>query len=156
MDGSLILRTNTNMAIELSQVRYYTDSDTYHYSVDNRPIQDLAANMEILKEEIQRITSVSLAHEADSNKTLPEAGVVTLVFVATLSATRFVYLNDANARYGDKARVVRTSAATGGSLLTIVGNGTSMKNLSVSQWAEFEFIETLSGGRWFQTGFGSL
>lgn len=40
------------MTIQLTPVRYYSDNDVYHYTVDNRPLQDLAANDAALLAEI--------------------------------------------------------------------------------------------------------
>lgn len=36
-------------------VRYYTDQDVYHYTVDNRPLQDLASNDAVLEEAINTL-----------------------------------------------------------------------------------------------------
>jgi hypothetical protein len=41
------------MSISLTPIRYYTANDPKHYIVDNRPIEDVAANIEILKDELE-------------------------------------------------------------------------------------------------------
>lgn len=43
--------------ISLNTVRYYTDADVYHYTVDNRPLQDLASNDQILLNAIQSLSA---------------------------------------------------------------------------------------------------
>jgi hypothetical protein len=35
-------------AISLGTVRFYTNQDVYHWTVDNRPLQDLSSNDAIL------------------------------------------------------------------------------------------------------------
>jgi hypothetical protein len=35
--------------VTFNNVRYYTDTDVYHYTVDNRPLQDLASNDVLLQ-----------------------------------------------------------------------------------------------------------
>lgn len=42
------------MAITLTTIRYYTQADPYYYTVDNRPLTDLASNDTILSNEIQK------------------------------------------------------------------------------------------------------
>lgn len=43
------------MAIDLTTIRYFTGSEPYHYTIDNRPLSDLEANDIILKEAIEDI-----------------------------------------------------------------------------------------------------
>lgn len=38
----------------LTPIRYYTSEDPYHYTVDNRPLQDLASNAETLAQSIDQ------------------------------------------------------------------------------------------------------
>ena len=45
------------MSITLPTVRYFGPNDPYHYSVDNRPLYDLAAGQAVLKDAIQVISS---------------------------------------------------------------------------------------------------
>ena len=45
------------MSTTLTTVRYYTQDDAYHYTIDNRPLQDLEANDLILKNAIDDITN---------------------------------------------------------------------------------------------------
>lgn len=42
-------------AITLNTVRYYTNQDVYHYTVDNRPLQDLASNDVILEQAVETL-----------------------------------------------------------------------------------------------------
>ena len=44
--------------ITLNTVRYYTGDDPYHYTVDNRPLQDLNSNDQILLSAIQNLTNI--------------------------------------------------------------------------------------------------
>jgi hypothetical protein len=41
--------------ITLNPVRYYTNQDVYHYTVDNRPLSDLASNDAVLEEAIETL-----------------------------------------------------------------------------------------------------
>ena len=45
------------MSINLPVIRYYTPADPYHYTVDNRPIYDLASGLMALKTGIEAISS---------------------------------------------------------------------------------------------------
>lgn len=45
------------MAVTLPEIRYYTPADPYHYSVDNRPIYDLAQGQVVLKNAIDTLAS---------------------------------------------------------------------------------------------------
>ncbi|MNK27665.1 hypothetical protein D3C87_460270 [compost metagenome] len=46
-----------DITTELGEVRYYTEDDVYHYSVDNRPLQDLASNDGILQAAIDALVN---------------------------------------------------------------------------------------------------
>ena len=43
------------MSINLVPIQYYTDTDVYHYTVDNRPLQNLEANDIILRNAIEAL-----------------------------------------------------------------------------------------------------
>lgn len=45
------------MAILLPEVRYYTPADPYNYSVDNRPLYDLAQGQAVLKSAIETVAA---------------------------------------------------------------------------------------------------
>ena len=45
------------MSIQLPVVRYYTPADPYNYTVDNRPIYDLANGMSVLKSAVETLSS---------------------------------------------------------------------------------------------------
>lgn len=51
------------MAIEdtLPEVRLYTEEDPYHYTIDNRPLSDLAARDDALINAIVAVTSIASA-----------------------------------------------------------------------------------------------
>lgn len=43
------------MTIQLTTVRYFTGDDPNHYTVDNRPLQDLAQNINIIKTAVETL-----------------------------------------------------------------------------------------------------
>lgn len=45
------------MSVNLSTIRYYGPDDAYHYTTDNRPLQDLEQNDIALKNAIDQITN---------------------------------------------------------------------------------------------------
>lgn len=45
------------MSIQLPVVRYYTPADPYNYTVDNRPIYDLANGLSVLKTAVETLSS---------------------------------------------------------------------------------------------------
>jgi hypothetical protein len=45
-------------SITLNTVRYYTGNDPYHYTIDNRPLQDLASNDVILQAAIENLSDI--------------------------------------------------------------------------------------------------
>ena len=59
--------------VTLNPVRYYTADDVFHYTVDNRPLQDLAANDVLLQETIDEYLGAALV----INGTSPDAGTIT-------------------------------------------------------------------------------
>lgn len=46
------------MALTLTAVRYYTQADPYYYTVDNRPLTDLAARDDALNAELAKRTNI--------------------------------------------------------------------------------------------------
>lgn len=45
--------------VTFNTVRYYTDADVYHYTVDNRPLQDLASNDVLLQSAIDILAAAT-------------------------------------------------------------------------------------------------
>lgn len=72
---------------------------------------------------------------------------ITQVWNTPLTAPRTVTLATVGVTNGGKFRVVRTTAATGASTLTVAG-----KALAAGQWCDAEF----NGTSWIETAFGSL
>lgn len=49
------------MPLTLTSVRYYTQADPYYYTVDNRPIEDLAARDDEIAAELEKRVNMVLA-----------------------------------------------------------------------------------------------
>lgn len=83
----------------------------------------------------------------DASITTSAGSAPILLFNTPLTAARTVTFG-----FNSKAqtyRVVRTSAATGASTLTV--NSTPSRTLAAGQWADFAY-----NGTWIETGFGNL
>lgn len=141
--------------ISLNTVRYFTDADVYHYTVENRPLTDLASNDEVLKLDLERQSPLTTADVGDANLTTGNSGRTTVFYNSPLTVDRAVTLNTTNPQDGDFVRVVRTVNSTGASSLHIQAGGSAPKLLAVGQWADYEFWGK-GLGIWMQTGFGSL
>jgi hypothetical protein len=141
--------------ITLNQVRVFTENDVYHYTVENRPVTDLASNDEILKTELERQSRVTTSDMGDADSSPVASGRITVFYNTPLTSARVVNLNITNPQDGDMVRVVRTTNATGASTLTIQGGGATHKILAVGQWTDYEFWGK-GLNLWMETGFGSL
>lgn len=61
------------LSISLTPVRFITADDIYHYSVDNRPLQDIDGNVTVLK---NAITTLANSYTTlPSNIVVPTSGV---------------------------------------------------------------------------------
>lgn len=139
--------------VTLVPVRYFTDADTYHYSIENRPMQDLAANDGLIINALRRQFAGTVV-TGDADTAAPDGGILTIVYNAPLTAVRAINLNLATPQDGDIVRVVRQSAASGASTLSVKRGATSLKNLAANQWGMFTYIGSLS--LWVETAFGTL
>jgi hypothetical protein len=74
------------------------------------------------------------------------------IFNTPLSVNRTVTLGVSGAVQGDKFRVVRTTAATGASTLSVIGSPTRV--LTVGQWTEYTF--NMNTAAWTETAGGTL
>ncbi|MDF2435464.1 MAG: hypothetical protein JWP44_5095 [Mucilaginibacter sp.] len=142
-------------SITLNTVRFITSDDVYHYTVDNRPLQDLESNDEILKVQLQRQSPLTTGDVGDANITTGASGKTTVFYNSPLTVDRAVTLNTTNPQDGDLVRVVRTAGATGSSSLHVQGGGATPKVIAAGQWVDYEFWGN-GLGIWMETGFGSL
>ena len=86
----------------------------------------------------------------DVSPVAPQGRYVTIRFTAAITADRTVTLNTTNPSMGDRVRVVRSAAATGGFNVIV---GSSLKSLSsASTWCDVEY----NGSAWILAASGSL
>jgi hypothetical protein len=141
--------------ITLNTVRVYTNEDVYHYTVDNRPLQDLIANDNILLSAIQANIALIARNQnqlvtvptTSASYTAPAGNNVTLFFnqALTLSIT---ITAEALPIQGDILRIVRSSLATGAFNVTF-----NSKNLSAaSESITWQF----DGTNWQEVSYGTL
>lgn len=81
----------------LNTVRYYTDDDVYHYTVDNRPLQDLASNDEILATAIEGLDPTTTTTAAASTLTGSESALLNQSgnLVTSTTGTNAAFANSA-------------------------------------------------------------
>jgi hypothetical protein len=132
------------MTIELNEVRLYTDDDVYHYTVDNRPLQDLASNDEILAEAINNLdpsVAPAPASVADYPSLRAYAGQSTSINVTGYYAT--------SAPIGIAGLFVRddsdTSSVDNGGTIIVAANNKRWKRVFAGP-ANIQWFATLVGG----------
>jgi hypothetical protein len=131
--------------VTFNTVRFYTEDDSYHYTVDNRPLQDLASNDTLLQAAIDEVNvSVSnlmpvVVSPGDVNITVTEAPNTFVYYSSPITATRTVTMPSIVDGQICTVRVTRASTATGGFSISIKQpGGATIKSLaSVSTWADF-------------------
>jgi len=76
--------------IILPEVRFHTEDDAYHYTVDNRPLEDLSSRDDVLAAAIDRQKSVEL--RGDGSFVLTSADKFYQYFRTALTADRTIEL----------------------------------------------------------------
>jgi hypothetical protein len=128
--------------LTLNTVRYYTLSDVYHYTVDNRPLQDLASNDGILLNAILRATPQLVT--VTGSTTAPTGCNVTIFYNQALT-TNATITAEASPQNGDILRIVRSANATGAFNVTFNGKSLTTAGTSImwqydgSNWQEISY-----------------
>lgn len=138
--------------VTFNAVRYYVPTDVYYYSVDNRPLTDLASNDVLLQAAIDGVNSTigNLAAQivaANGATTAPTARRVTLLFNQPLTTASLV-TGAASPNTGDTLIIVRTALATGTFNVSFSG-----KNLTVPGTS---FTWQFDGMVWQQIAYSTL
>lgn len=76
--------------IILPEVRYHTEDDAYHYTVDNRPLEDLASRDDALASSIERFRGVDV--RGDESVTLTASDKYYQYYRNALTADRTLTL----------------------------------------------------------------
>lgn len=132
--------------INLGTVRFYNDGDVYHWTVDNRPLQDLNSNDAILANAINR-AGPQLSTVTSSTVTAPSGAQVTLFYNQPLTSNATVTAA-ADPQNGDILRVVRSANVTGAYSITF--NGKSLTTAATSITWQFD------GLAWQEIGYNTL
>jgi hypothetical protein len=146
--------------VTFNTVRFYTQDDVYHYTADNRPLQDLASNDTLLQEAIDTVNdSVSnlatvVVSPGDVNVVVVEAPNTLVYYTTAITATRTVTMPNITDSNVCTVRVTRASTSTGSFSISIKQpGGANIKSLSsAGTWADFMY----TGSAWIQTAAGSL
>lgn len=133
-------------------VRYFTATDVFHYTVDNRPLQDLTSNDVLLQAAIDANYALINRHQPQmltvtSSFTAPSFSEVTVFANQPLVANITVSANPTPTA-GDILRMVRSTSATGAFNLTF--NSKSLTTAATTITWQYD------GSTWWEIGSGVL
>ena|SRR5579859_6341517 len=138
--------------VNFNTVRLYTNQDVYHYTIDNRPLQDLSSNDVLLQVAIDYVNSQIIRGQnqivtVTGNTTAPAGSSVTIFYNQALAGNATITAEAAPIQ-GDILRIVRSANATGAFNVTFNG-----KNLTT---ASTMIVWQYDGANWQEIAYSTL
>ena len=136
------------MSLSLATVRYFTQDDPYHYTVDNRPLSDLDANDQVLLGAInQGVTGYSLPADGTLTPDVSSTSLLVMEYTSPVTLTDLTGGVD-----GQTVTILsgngNVTLATNSTLTIHGGSLTLTANSSIT----LKRIPFSSGSVWVETG----